>query len=295
MYRLQNQVVLVDGAARSALLDLAGARLHRIPHNVARQFVEGVVDGALPDEATQRWLDRLATDGYLATDLPPLWQRYRSFGGTPFTPGFHTLAVSGDLTRERLLEWLAGTTVAIRHIVVQVDSGRRDEALALAQCLAKRCHCAGYEVIWRQDAQERADIFRRDGQRIGVKQFLPLGDRIRDKLVIDYRTASLLANGSEAAGYVFIDRHQFIKPHRDETTVVYGAMKTHSLDDVVSGDVFHAVARNSKSVRKTCRDCEFRLACLHSFVDREDAEDIASAPRSCRYDPYSADSQSRLC
>lgn len=295
--QLANQVVIVHGAQRSALYDLYARRIQRIPKALACKLEESAAAQVpIAAAAFKPILAYLTHHRFLQPrreGVPRL--PFRLAHQWPLRP--RTSSVRITLTRtnaQRLRQWLhdPGTAAQIRFLSVSLQDGLSDSFLSeLLAPLRRRWNFGWERVQVAAPGDYQSTLLDGDAKVVGFKRATAT-PRLAKKLSPSVESYSLLQRYSELAGQLVIDADENVLPHPAETAFGYGALAP--ITQIVQRERFRVSLHNAKSKRARCKDCELRLACVHPFADRVDAQDITSEPKTCPYDPRSPDEQNEL-
>lgn len=299
--QLGHQVILVNGARRSALYDLYRRRLVRIPEVLASRIAsDGGIDlsaAALQSAVVQDLLTRRFIGNFGALAHKGRLQ-FEMASQAPLLPILHTLTLESQGTWASQKEWVAaGVASGVRFVTVFAPSGEHASIHAsLQEISASAGHIfCGFELssetatTWTQTS-----IYDANGEAFATRHRLT-GDRaFPTKFRVDEQHYSLLRQASELTGHLFVDASLEARPHPLETTISFGSILSHDPFTMVRSEGYKTVVDNRKDLREKCRVCELRLACVHPFADRINPDDIASAPAGCRYDPEALATQTHL-
>lgn len=288
---LGDNVLVVQGERRLALYNMAKSSLARAPLFVA-DVLKGAAELRKLPSAARRLLDSLIARGYLQESVEAEWRPYRIDARCAPVSPVGTLIIearrNGVKRVSALLDFDQNSHL-VRHLIFL---GGRDSDRSLAVRVAKR-HRRSYELAEPRNGEICSRIFSSDGKLVGYRNPVPAKNH-RDFLRVGGDTAAVLDRYVESVGAVFVDASGLVYPYPSERHCVVGDLGRSDLETMLGGREFGKFLENRKGIRARCRGCELRLACLRSFVDRVDPDDIASEPASCRYDPASEDFQNEL-
>jgi len=293
--QLGDNVTLVEGSRRVALYDLGRRTLIRAP-----LFVRGVVSernsGSTSfGSAEARVVEQLTNAGYLQRAPSHGWQAYSLERHIPSVSPASTLIVAASKRIPKhvsdALEADAETRL-VRHLIFVSQAEASAALVRSAATLAAR-NGFSFEIALETDGRLQSSIYSSRGRLVGRREATDAVNAA-SLLHIHYGTMVLLRHYVECAGTLFVDGDGVVRPHLSERHFVLGDLTKQSLECIIDGAEYRRHVLNHKGVRQKCGQCELRLGCLRSFVDRADAHDIASAPVSCRYDPTGASYQNDL-
>lgn len=228
-------------------------------------------------------VDGLFARGYLQAGMESGWQPYSADATLPgMSPLANVIVDAGERNLERMSSLLEcdAQSHLIRHIIIVLrkDSRRREFVR-----LATR-HGLSFELAEDLGGRLQSEIYSRSGKHVGTRRPSAAAN-VRGYLQIEYSTMVLLQRYVESAGTLYIDAEGKIYPHFSEKHFVLGDLGAQTLDGILQSENYRRHIGNRKDIRQRCGTCELRLACLYSFVDRVNPDDISSAPSSCQYDP----------
>lgn len=291
MVTFGNQVVLVEGARRGALVDLHAARLQRVPADFGCNFRHGVL---LPNHGiTAEWMASLLASGFLIeNEAIPYWQMFGFEWKHPPYPRLHTIAVDQSADLDQVSEWLIKSRIRPRHIIFAGHDGCRqfDELVSLASL----SECRSFEVTDGElNEAHESTVYSSTGRSLfRTVSKPPERNSITFKLKIDAEFYLLSMMYGETFGYLYL-KDDAILPHHNERFVSFGSMNDTSLDEVLEGGMYQKIAYTNKDKRDQCRHCELRYVCNDSISNRRRAA-LTSGPENCIYDPTSDDDQNHL-
>lgn len=289
---LANGVVVVYGRRRSALYDLHGGRIQRLPTDFARVLDQDPVAPASSRDA--EIFQYLISAGFYKKDTPPFHQPFSVDQRYPLVPRFHTVSADmGAFKKAIFVSWLEEGLLhgMVRHLVIY---DRR--SITAGGCEVLAAFCAKWRVSGKYacfgDGHVRLMLINDLGEIINSER-LPYR-RSKLKLVTGVAQYSMLTKTSELAGQLHVDHELSIWPDAYERHHRYGAVDEGNLASLTSTNEFLQAFTNIKGKRQICSECELRHCCFYPFSLRRSSSDIASAPLDCGYDPLSPSWQNQL-